>query len=71
MGGTNLGGRSLPGALGIQVGGYLLLGAALGVAPEAALALSLAKRVREILLALPALLAWPVVEGRRLVCRRS
>ncbi|MEE9301934.1 MAG: lysylphosphatidylglycerol synthase domain-containing protein [Alphaproteobacteria bacterium] len=61
----------VPGALGIQEGGYLLVGAVLGVAPEAALALSLAKRVREILLGLPALLAWQVIEGRRLVRRRD
>jgi putative membrane protein len=56
----------VPAALGVQEGGYLLLGAMFGLSPELALALSLVKRVRELLLGLPALLAWQVVEGRRL-----
>jgi putative membrane protein len=46
----------IPGSLGVQEGGYLLLAPLVGVPPDAALALSLAKRAREILLALPGLL---------------
>jgi hypothetical protein len=42
--------------LGIQEGGYLLLAPLAGLAPDAALALSLAKRARELLLGLPGLL---------------
>jgi len=49
---------AIPGALGIQEGGLLLLGTTLGMAPDTALALSLTKRVREITLGLPGLVAW-------------
>lgn len=48
----------VPGALGIQEGGYLVLGTVLGLTPETALALSLAKRVREIVLGVPGLVVW-------------
>jgi putative membrane protein len=49
-------GFAVPGALGVQEGGYLLLAPLAGLAPDAALALSLAKRTRELLLGLPGLL---------------
>lgn len=49
-------GFAIPGALGVQEGGYLLLAPLAGLAPNAALALSLAKRARELLLGLPGLL---------------
>jgi hypothetical protein len=35
--------------------------------PEVALALSLIKRIRELTVGLPALLAWQMIEGHRLV----
>jgi putative membrane protein len=47
---------AIPGALGVQEGGYLLLAPLAGLPPDTALALSLAKRAREILLGLPGLL---------------
>jgi putative membrane protein len=47
---------AIPGALGVQEGGYLLLGSLLGLHAETGLALSLAKRARELLLGLPGLL---------------
>ena len=47
---------AVPGALGVQESGYLLLAPLAGLPPDAALALSLAKRAREILLGLPGLL---------------
>jgi putative membrane protein len=47
---------AIPGSLGVQEGGYLLLAPLVGLTPNAALALSLAKRTREILLGLPGLL---------------
>ena len=47
---------AVPGALGVQEGGYLLLAPLAGLSPDTALALSLAKRAREILLGLPGLL---------------
>jgi putative membrane protein len=55
----------VPQALGVQEGGYVLLGAIFGVAPEAALALSLIRRSRDLVIGAPALLAWQIVEGRR------
>jgi putative membrane protein len=48
-------GFAIPGALGVQEGGYLLLAPLAGLAPNAGLALSLAKRARELLLGIPGL----------------
>ena len=48
-------GFAIPGSLGIQEGGYLLLAPLAGLPPETALALSLAKRAREVLLGVPGL----------------
>jgi putative membrane protein len=53
---------AIPGSLGVQEGGYLLLAPLVGLPPEAALALSLAKRAREILLGLPGLLYLHISE---------
>jgi hypothetical protein len=49
-------GFAIPGALGVQEGGYLLLAPLAGLPPSAGLALSLAKRTRELLLGIPGLL---------------
>jgi uncharacterized membrane protein YbhN (UPF0104 family) len=49
-------GIAIPGSLGVQEGGYLLLAPLASLRPETALALSLAKRSREVLLGLPGLL---------------
>jgi len=51
-------GFAVPGAVGVQEGGYVLIGRALGISPEIALALSLVKRLREVVLGLPALALW-------------
>lgn len=61
----------VPGGLGVQEGGFMLLAPLLGLTPEVGLALSLAKRVREVGLGVPSLLAWHAVEGRRLWQRRN
>ncbi len=53
---------AVPGALGVQEGGYLLLAPLAGLPPQAALALSLAKRAREILLGIPGLIYLHVWE---------
>jgi putative membrane protein len=59
-------GFAIPGSLGVQEGGYLLLAPLVGLPPETALALSLAKRAREVLLGLPGLLYLHLSErGRR------
>jgi hypothetical protein len=64
-------GFMLPGAIGIQEGGYVLVAPLIGIAPEAALALSLLKRGRELLLGVPAGVAWQVIESGRLRARRA
>jgi len=51
---------AVPGALGVQEGGFVVLGSWFGIPPPVALALSLAKRVRELLLGVPGLVAWQV-----------
>jgi len=56
----------VPGALGVQEGSFLLLGEMLGLTPEMGLALSLVKRVRDLLLGIPALMGWQALEGGRL-----
>ncbi len=60
----------IPGGLGALEGGLVLFGALFGLPPEAALAISLSKRVRELILGLPGLIVWHWVEGRHLL-RRS
>lgn len=54
----------VPAALGVQELGYLALGALFGVGSEVALALSLLKRAREVVLAVLALAGWKLVELR-------
>jgi putative membrane protein len=49
-------GFAIPGSLGIQEGGFLLLAPLVDMRPETALALSLAKRAREVILGAPGLL---------------
>ena len=59
----------VPGALGVQEGAYLLLAPLFGLDPEAAIALSLLKRARDVVIGLPALLTWQAGEGRKLLAR--
>ena len=58
-------GFAIPGALGVQEGGYVLICGLFGVAPTEALALSLIRRVREVVLGLPGLMLWQWSEVRR------
>jgi uncharacterized membrane protein YbhN (UPF0104 family) len=51
-------GFAVPGALGIQEGGYIVICRALGLSPEIAIALSLIKRLREVVLGVPGLILW-------------
>jgi putative membrane protein len=55
----------VPQALGVQEGGYIMLGALFGLSTEAALALSLVRRARDMVIGLPILLVWQIAEGRR------
>jgi uncharacterized membrane protein YbhN (UPF0104 family) len=54
---------AVPGALGAQEGGLIVLCAIFGVPPEAALALSLVKRLPDLVLGVPGLFAWQAMEG--------
>jgi len=54
----------VPGALGVQEGGLIVLCAMFGLPPEAALALSLAKRIPDLVLGVPGLVTWQAIEGR-------
>ncbi|NIJ33120.1 lysylphosphatidylglycerol synthase domain-containing protein [Sphingomonas oligoaromativorans] len=54
----------IPGAIGVQEAGYVLLGPLLGLDPQAAVALSLIKRARDIVIGLPSLIAWQANEMR-------
>jgi putative membrane protein len=60
----------VPGALGALEGGFVLFGALFGLPAETALAISLSKRVREMILGLPGLFVWHWVEVHYLL-RRS
>jgi putative membrane protein len=52
-----------PGGLGVQEAGLMGVGSLLGLGSDVAIALSLAKRAREILFGLPSLAAWQVRSG--------
>ena len=54
----------------MQEGGYIMLGALFGLTPETALALSLVRRARDIVIGAPVLAVWQMVEGRRALARR-
>jgi putative membrane protein len=54
---------AVPGALGVQEGAFLLIGAALGIDAPTALALATARRIRDVVIFFPGLLAWQFREG--------
>jgi len=62
---------AVPGGLGVQEGGYLVVGNLLGIPGNAAFALSLIARMRELALGIPGLVVWQMIEGRRLLRARS
>jgi putative membrane protein len=54
---------AVPAGLGAQEAGIVLICAAVGLDQEVAIGLALAKRMREVLFGLPALLGWNLWEG--------
>jgi len=56
----------VPGRVGIQEAAYTLLGTMFGIPPEIALSLSLLRRARDFVIAVPVLLVWQGIEARRL-----
>jgi putative membrane protein len=61
----------VPGGIGVQESGYVLVGNLLGIPGDTAFALSLIARVRELALGIPGLIFWQVIEGRRLLRVRA
>ncbi len=64
-------GFAVPGALGVQEGGYIVICQLFGLSPEVAIALSLMKRLREVALGVPGLVAWQVRAGARRAAARA
>jgi len=60
----------VPGALGVQETGFILVCGLFDIHPDTAIALSMVKRARELLVGIPGLVAWQLSEGRR-VARRQ
>jgi putative membrane protein len=58
---------AIPGALGAQEGGLVLLCAIFGIPPEQAIALSLVKRAADVALGVPGLIGWQMLEWGRLM----
>ncbi|MGA2793928.1 MAG: lysylphosphatidylglycerol synthase domain-containing protein [Roseiarcus sp.] len=60
-----------PNALGVQEGAYALLAPLVGLAPADALALSLIKRARDLVIGAPALLVWQRLEAAQAWRKRA
>jgi len=56
---------AVPGGIGVQEGGFVAVCALFGIPAGPAVALSLVKRVADLALGLPGLIAWQWIEGRR------
>jgi len=61
----------IPGAFGIQEGGFVIVGSLVGLTPELALGMSLAKRFRELTLGIPGLIVWQIEEGKLAFCKKK
>ncbi len=59
----------VPWSAGIQESGYVVVGAIFGLTPDVALAISLLKRGRDLILGVPVILAWQVGEGHGMLKR--
>jgi putative membrane protein len=56
----------IPGRVGIQEAAYTLLGGIFGIPPDLALSLSLLRRARDFVIAVPVLVIWQGIEAKRL-----
>ena len=56
----------IPGGIGAQEAGFVLFGRLFGIDADIALAVSFAKRMREVLCGLPSLISWQWLEARRM-----
>lgn len=60
----------VPGALGVQETGFILVCGLFHIHPDTAIALSMLKRVRELTVGVPGLISWQWSEGKRIVRRK-
>lgn len=60
----------VPNSYGVQEGALIVLGGLIGLTPDVALAVSLATRIREVVVDVPGLVCWQIVEGRAFLRRR-
>ncbi len=60
-------GFAVPAALAVQEAGFIVVGGLFAVPPDTAIALSMVKRARELVVGVPGLVAWQWSEGRRLL----
>jgi putative membrane protein len=56
---------AVPGQLGVQESGYVIVGNLLGIPSQTAFAISLIARFRDLAVGIPALVMWQWIEGRR------
>lgn len=61
----------VPAGLGVQEAGLMVFGQMLGLSNDAALALSLIKRGRELVIGVPNLISWQIYEARQLRKRKQ
>ena len=62
-------GFAVPGALGVQEAGFIVVCELFAIPPDTAIALSMIKRARELTIGIPGLCAWQWSESRRLLRR--
>lgn len=60
----------VPAAIGVQEAGYAALVPLFGLSPETGVAVSVMRRARDIAVGVPALLAWQLLEARRIRLHR-
>jgi putative membrane protein len=60
----------VPNSYGVQEVTFVVLGGLIGMAPDVAIAVSLAIRIRELLIDVPGLIFWQHAEGKALLDRR-
>jgi putative membrane protein len=61
----------VPGGLGVQEGGFILVGGALGLEPSTCLALAAARRIRDLMVFVPGLIAWQFAESSSRIRERG
>ena len=61
----------VPNSYGVQEGAFVLLGGLIGLSAEVSLAISLAIRIRELIIDVPGLVFWQHAEGRAIFRRRQ